>query len=456
MTAGRRRQPGQLPPQVGGDPQLARAGCDELRPVGARDRRHRPFQDGVRWPRGPLHRRLGPDARPARACRLRDAVRDAGLVGASTPRPRRRWQRRRVPGRSGGDIRGTRAARDARCRGDATAASSRTGTGGPSMSPAATSTSRAPGRSSGRGSAGGRGTSCSMTTIPRARPSAAWPLVGGASAYIPRGPIADARGVRRTARRPDHRRWPTGWPTRGVDVVATDAEVPAATPGTPAFAPDGFQPIAEIQPSRHRVSLAPAARHGRGGGAGRDRQEHAAAHRGGRARRPDRDRATTRRVAAATDPLFERPSRPLADRRPRRVRDAARGDRRAARLPVRAARAVRGLVGCGPRRPVMLVYLEARDAASRTGPRRADPLPPRRAALDGPLRRRAGVRATASRRHAPAALAGDPAGHPRGARPRWTSAAWTSAGTTPRPASRASRWRAVRAQAVVRGDVGGA
>ena len=47
---------------------------------------------------------------------------------------------------------------------------------------------------------------------------------------------------------------------RGVDVVATDAEVPAADPAYGrALRAAGYHPIAEIQPSRHRVSLALAA-----------------------------------------------------------------------------------------------------------------------------------------------------------------------------------------------------
>jgi peptidoglycan pentaglycine glycine transferase (the first glycine) len=82
-----------------------------------------------------------------------------------------------------------------------------------------------------------------------------FPLVGGASAYVPRGPVArpdedPAAAAGRVAALAD-------WlGTRGVDVVATDAEIPAAVP---AYGRDlraaGFHPIPEIQPSRHRVSL---------------------------------------------------------------------------------------------------------------------------------------------------------------------------------------------------------
>ena len=67
MTAAGGGVAGQLPPEMGGDPDVARAGRDELRPVGPRDGRHRPFQDRVRWSRGPLHRGVGSRPRPARA-----------------------------------------------------------------------------------------------------------------------------------------------------------------------------------------------------------------------------------------------------------------------------------------------------------------------------------------------------------------------------------------------------
>ena len=46
------------------------AGRHELRPVGPRDRRDRPLQDGVRWTRGPVHRGVGPGPQPGRTERL--------------------------------------------------------------------------------------------------------------------------------------------------------------------------------------------------------------------------------------------------------------------------------------------------------------------------------------------------------------------------------------------------
>ena len=86
-----------------------------------------------------------------------------------------------------------------------------------------------------------------------------FPVIGGASAYVPRGPIVDATdpldggeaAVRRVVEL-------TEWlGSRGVAVLATDAEVPATDVvygrGLRAA---GFSPIGEIQPSRHRVSVA--------------------------------------------------------------------------------------------------------------------------------------------------------------------------------------------------------
>ena len=60
MTGGRRRAPGELPAQVGGDPVEPRAGRDVVRHVGPRPSRHPPVQGGLRRTRGPPHRCLGP------------------------------------------------------------------------------------------------------------------------------------------------------------------------------------------------------------------------------------------------------------------------------------------------------------------------------------------------------------------------------------------------------------
>ncbi len=86
----------------------------------------------------------------------------------------------------------------------------------------------------------------------------AWPLVGGSSAYVPRGPVAagapgdDAAATiaRRLIEVSD------ALAADGVDVVAADAEIPAAaTAYGEAIRAVGFAPIDEIQPSRHRVAL---------------------------------------------------------------------------------------------------------------------------------------------------------------------------------------------------------
>jgi Acetyltransferase (GNAT) domain len=81
-----------------------------------------------------------------------------------------------------------------------------------------------------------------------------WPAVGGGSAYIPRGPAPPGRGdvagaVLEAA---------TGTlAAEGIDVIATDAEVPADDDRyRDLLRRLGYRPIEEIQPSRHRVSLA--------------------------------------------------------------------------------------------------------------------------------------------------------------------------------------------------------
>jgi lipid II:glycine glycyltransferase (peptidoglycan interpeptide bridge formation enzyme) len=80
-------------------------------------------------------------------------------------------------------------------------------------------------------------------------------VVPGSTAYIPRGPVWDpGDDAQRIAER---LRAITEWlADDGVDVVASDAEIPAYLPGIgAALAAIGFAPIPEIQPSRHRVSL---------------------------------------------------------------------------------------------------------------------------------------------------------------------------------------------------------
>jgi lipid II:glycine glycyltransferase (peptidoglycan interpeptide bridge formation enzyme) len=79
-----------------------------------------------------------------------------------------------------------------------------------------------------------------------------WPLVGGASAYISRGPVPTADADVLAERLDATTRWLTD---HGVDVVASDAQVAAATGYPAAVAKRGFHPIEEIQPARHRLSV---------------------------------------------------------------------------------------------------------------------------------------------------------------------------------------------------------
>jgi lipid II:glycine glycyltransferase (peptidoglycan interpeptide bridge formation enzyme) len=83
--------------------------------------------------------------------------------------------------------------------------------------------------------------------------SRSWPFIGGGSAYLPRGPVADVVDPERLA---DRLAAVTAHLAgRGIDVVASDAEIPAETGYGGAIESRGFHAIEEIQPSRHRVSL---------------------------------------------------------------------------------------------------------------------------------------------------------------------------------------------------------
>ncbi len=88
-----------------------------------------------------------------------------------------------------------------------------------------------------------------------------WPLVGGASAYVPRGPVGPGRAWagdgsggaigEMLAGVAEH------LAAKGVDVLAADPEVTAADDNyISALDAAGFRPIPEIQPSRHRMALA--------------------------------------------------------------------------------------------------------------------------------------------------------------------------------------------------------
>ena len=83
-----------------------------------------------------------------------------------------------------------------------------------------------------------------------------WLLVGGGSAYLPRGPVAAAGEFDSAALAGRLVQAAEILATDGIDVVAADPEVPAADPVfRAAIVRAGFHPIGELQPSRHRVSL---------------------------------------------------------------------------------------------------------------------------------------------------------------------------------------------------------
>lgn len=80
-----------------------------------------------------------------------------------------------------------------------------------------------------------------------------WPRLPGGSAYIPRGPAPPGRGDLAAAALAAATDTLTG---EAIDVIATDAEVAADDERyRDALRRLGYQPIEEIQPSRHRVTL---------------------------------------------------------------------------------------------------------------------------------------------------------------------------------------------------------
>jgi len=80
-----------------------------------------------------------------------------------------------------------------------------------------------------------------------------WPVVGGGSAYIPRGPAPTA-GSRELGEVLWH--VTTKLAGEAIDVVAADSEVPADDGEWQSWLRRArYRPIEEIQPSRHRVTL---------------------------------------------------------------------------------------------------------------------------------------------------------------------------------------------------------
>ena len=80
-----------------------------------------------------------------------------------------------------------------------------------------------------------------------------WPWIGGAGAYVPRGPVVGDGSVSAAADRLAAAA--TYLAGRGVDVVASDAEIETSTGYGGLIEAHGFRSIEEVQPSRHRVAL---------------------------------------------------------------------------------------------------------------------------------------------------------------------------------------------------------
>ncbi len=81
-----------------------------------------------------------------------------------------------------------------------------------------------------------------------------WRLVGGSGAYLSKGPISAGEPASRTAERLGAA---ADWLfAHGVDVLASDAEIPTDSGYGRLIEAEGFRSIEEVQPSRHRVALA--------------------------------------------------------------------------------------------------------------------------------------------------------------------------------------------------------
>jgi peptidoglycan pentaglycine glycine transferase (the first glycine) len=79
-----------------------------------------------------------------------------------------------------------------------------------------------------------------------------WPVMGGGSAYLSRGPVPTTDPATLAARLDGATRWLAG---HGMDVVASDAQVAMSTGYARELDRIGFHRIEEIQPSRHRLSV---------------------------------------------------------------------------------------------------------------------------------------------------------------------------------------------------------
>ncbi len=79
-----------------------------------------------------------------------------------------------------------------------------------------------------------------------------WPVIGGGSTYLPRGPIPTGDAAAMARRLQAFCAWLAA---NGTDVLATDAEVPAANGYGGLIRAAGFHQIEDIHPSRHRLAL---------------------------------------------------------------------------------------------------------------------------------------------------------------------------------------------------------
>lgn len=80
-----------------------------------------------------------------------------------------------------------------------------------------------------------------------------WKVIGGAGAYLSRGPVSAGEPANQTADRlvaaSEFLR------DQGIDVVSSDAEIEASTGYPTLIETVGFHQIEEVQPSRHRLAL---------------------------------------------------------------------------------------------------------------------------------------------------------------------------------------------------------
>lgn len=83
-----------------------------------------------------------------------------------------------------------------------------------------------------------------------------WPVIGGGSGYLPRGPVPGAAWVEPATIADRQIAVSEALAGDGIDVVAADPEVAAAARAyRETILVAGFRPIEELQPSRHRISL---------------------------------------------------------------------------------------------------------------------------------------------------------------------------------------------------------